>query len=235
MRSSFWHLPKRCRCGELLCRRSRVQPDRSFRIRCLRCRRARRKQRVCLLYKSTSRFQPQNQPGHRSALQRSEVRLPPERFCFVPFLLLRALSPLPNVQVPLLSVRFRLQCDYSPPHFVSLRLLRDWFRLRLGCFRRKCARLHLLTCGFVRFAGRFCPHSFCFGGFSAVFGIHPGCFGQYSPFFGGCSAFSAAARSASAEFRAVSLLTRSPSAIPIAERTAESGGAAGSLSIVEAS
>lgn len=86
MRSSFWHLPKRCRCGELLCRRSKVRPDRSFRIRCLRCRRARRKQRVCLLYKSTSRFQPQNQRGHRSALQRSEVRLPPKdsaafRFC----------------------------------------------------------------------------------------------------------------------------------------------------------
>lgn len=38
MRSSFLHLPKRCRCGELLCRRSRVRPARSFRIRCLRCR-----------------------------------------------------------------------------------------------------------------------------------------------------------------------------------------------------
>ena len=173
MRSSFWHLPKRCRCGELLCRRSRVQPDRSFRIRCLRCRRARRKQRVCLICKSTSRFQPQNQPGHRSALQRSEVRLPPERFCFVPFLLLRAPFPLPNVQVPLLSVRFRLQCDCSPPRCVSLRLLRDWFRLRLGCFRRKCARLHFAYVRLRSFRGSFLPALFLLRRFFGCFRHSP--------------------------------------------------------------
>ena len=134
MRPSFWHLPKRCRCGELLCRRSRVRPARSFRIRCLRCRKARRKQRVCLLCKSTSRFQPQNQPGHRSALQRSEVRLPPERFCCVPFLLLHASFRLRRGRFRLSFVRFRLQCDCSPPRCVSLRLLRDWSQPRLFFF-----------------------------------------------------------------------------------------------------
>lgn len=189
MRSSFLHLPKRCRCGELLCRRSKVRPARSFRIRCLRCRRARRKQRVCLLCKSTSRFQPQNQPGHRSVLKRSEVRLPPKdsaafRFCCCA-LCLRCRT-------------FKFRC--FPCVFVCNAIILRLTAFRFGfcaiglsrgsvVFGGNAQGFILLTRGFVRFAGRFCPHSFCLGGFSAVFGIHPGGFGQYSPLFGGSSAF----------------------------------------------